>query len=142
MCIRDRLYEGVSNRMTAAALMRLAHSAGVPVFDVVADQWITDMPSWEDLQQHDVSLQARVQSANAHRMGSSSAATAMPLAAASGGHLWQQMGSTYTRTTVRAVQTQSPAASGSPLKTTKMHCACAQVTGPMGIPTVRPGFTS
>jgi len=63
------LYEGVSNRMSAAALMRLAHSAGVPVFDVVADQWITDMPSWEDLQQLDVSLQARVQSANAHPDG-------------------------------------------------------------------------
>ena len=63
------LYEGVSNRMSAAALMRLAHSAGVPVFDVVADQWITDMLSCEDLQQHDVSLQARVQSANAHPDG-------------------------------------------------------------------------
>ncbi|MHA2085935.1 MAG: hypothetical protein ACXABD_19500, partial [Candidatus Thorarchaeota archaeon] len=33
------LYEGVSNRKTAAALMRLAREAGVPVFDVVADVW-------------------------------------------------------------------------------------------------------
>lgn len=63
------LYEGVSNRKTAAALMRLARESGVPVFDVVADVWITDPLTWEDLEQRDISLQARVQSANRHRDG-------------------------------------------------------------------------
>ena len=63
------LYEGVSNRKTAAALMRLAREVGVPVFDVVADVWVTDPLTWQDLEQRDISLQARVQSANKHRDG-------------------------------------------------------------------------
>lgn len=63
------LYEGVSNRKTAAALMRLAHAAGIPVFDVVADMWCTDPVSWEELEQHDISLQSRVLSANKHPDG-------------------------------------------------------------------------
>jgi len=60
------LYEGVSNRMSAAALMRLALNEGAPVFDVVADRWVTVAPQWHDLEQRDVPLSARVRSANAH----------------------------------------------------------------------------
>ena len=63
------LYEGVSNRMTAAALMRAALAAGYPVFDCVADQWVRTGLHWSDLQQKDISLTARVNSANQHPDG-------------------------------------------------------------------------
>ena len=69
VCPELVLYEGVSNRKTAAALMRLAHAAGIPVFDVVADMWCTDPVSWEELEQRDISLQSRVLSANKHPDG-------------------------------------------------------------------------
>ncbi len=58
------LYEGVSNRKTAAALMRLALMAGYPVWDCVADRQVLSAPLWSDLQQLDISLSARVRSAN------------------------------------------------------------------------------
>lgn len=63
------LYEGVSNRMTAAALMRLALMEGYPVWDCVADQQVRSAPIWSDLEQADVRLSTRVASANQHPTG-------------------------------------------------------------------------
>ena len=65
------LYEGVSNRMTALELARLALAAGVRVWDCVADRWL-ELPlgcSRCDLEQTDVPLSARVRSANKHPGG-------------------------------------------------------------------------
>lgn len=65
------LYEGVSNRMTAIELARLALAAGVRVWDCVADRWLeSPLGCWRcDLEQRDVSLSARVASANKHSGG-------------------------------------------------------------------------
>lgn len=63
------IYEGVTNRMTAAALMNEAISAGCPVWDCVADKRRTAPVYWTELEQSDVPLSARVRHANKHRLG-------------------------------------------------------------------------
>jgi len=63
------IYEGVTNRMTAAALINLALADGVPVWDCVADRRWFDPVSWTDLEQRDISLVERARHANKHRLG-------------------------------------------------------------------------
>lgn len=61
--------EGVTNRETAWRLARRLLAAGVRVYDVVAGADLTGEPSFEDLEQHDVSLVDRVRNANRFREG-------------------------------------------------------------------------
>ena len=56
--------EGVTNRKTAAALIRLALKAGVRVWDAVAGREWVEAPCWEDLEQRDTPLSTRVNYAN------------------------------------------------------------------------------
>lgn len=56
--------EGVTNRKTAAYLIRYALEAGVRVWDAVARKEWTEAPRWHELEQADVSLSARVAYAN------------------------------------------------------------------------------
>lgn len=56
--------EGVTNRKTAAALIRFALEAGVRVWDAVAGREWVEAPCWEDLEQRDTPLSARVSYAN------------------------------------------------------------------------------
>jgi len=57
--------EGITNRKTAAYLIRYALEAGVRVWDAVARKEWTEAPRWTDLEQRDTSLSARVAYANA-----------------------------------------------------------------------------
>ena len=60
------IYEGVSNRRTAALINTLAQQAGIPVYDCVAGGVIAPSEvSWLDLEQRDTPLSARTQYANA-----------------------------------------------------------------------------
>lgn len=61
--------EWITNRMTAAGLIKLLIGNGYKVYDPVADQWwtkelISDDWSWEDLHKGDVPLNTRVARAN------------------------------------------------------------------------------
>jgi N-acetylmuramoyl-L-alanine amidase len=56
--------EGVSNRKSAASLIRQALAAGVRVWDAVAAREWTEAPTWDQLEQKDVSLADRVAYAN------------------------------------------------------------------------------
>jgi len=56
--------EGVTNRKTAAYLIRYALDAGVRVWDAVARKEWTEAPRWIDLEQRDTSLSSRVAYAN------------------------------------------------------------------------------
>ena len=63
------IYEGVTNRQTAAGLANLALEAGVPVWDCVGDRRISEPVIWTELVQADVPLSLRVRSANKHPCG-------------------------------------------------------------------------
>ena len=57
--------EGISNRMTAARLIRLLLDAGIPVVDAVAGRELVTSPEcFHSLEQRDISLSARVAVAN------------------------------------------------------------------------------
>ena len=58
--------EGVVNRQIAAKLIALLIEQRIPVYDCVAKKQWTVAPSWEELQQKDVSLVERVAYANQH----------------------------------------------------------------------------
>lgn len=58
------IYEGVTNRGIASKLMSILVEAGLEVFDPVADSYVTEAVTANDLEQRDVSLSSRVKNTN------------------------------------------------------------------------------